>query len=176
MKLIKDWNEYLKLHTENNLIKIILFFPIFFHNSGMIFSLFYRIENFLYSNKYLKFIAYILYPIYFLITYYILDIDIHPSVKIGAGIYIHNKGIIIANNTEIGDFAKIIGPITIGANFNKQGSAKIGNNVTISTGSRIIGPVIIGDNVIIGANAVVVKNFESNCILGGVPANIIRKI
>ena len=38
-----------------------------------------------------------------------------------------------------------------------------------------MGPVRIGNNVIIGANAVVVKDVPNNCIVAGVPAKIIKE-
>ena len=50
----------------------------------------------------------------------------------------------------------------------------IGDNVHISAGARILGPIRIGNNVIIGANAVVVKDVPDNCIVAGVPAKIIK--
>lgn len=50
----------------------------------------------------------------------------------------------------------------------------IGNNVWIGKGVYIKGGVTIGDNVVIGANSVVTKDIESNMIVGGVPARIIR--
>lgn len=43
-------------------------------------------------------------------------------------------------------------------------------------GAKIFGEVTIGNNVIIGANAVVVKDIPDNCVVGGIPAKIIRKI
>lgn len=174
--ILLDWDQYLKLHRCSKVKKVILFFLIFFHNPGMLFSVLYRIERSLYNSRYFKVIYYFFYPFYFFITYYILDIDIHPSVKIGYGLYIHNKGIIVANDTEIGNYASFIGPITIGINSNKPGHAKIGHYVSVSTGARVIGPVSIGNNVVIGANAVVTKDFGSNVILGGVPAIIIKHI
>lgn len=50
----------------------------------------------------------------------------------------------------------------------------IGNNVEIKTGAKVIGDVTIGDYVIIGANAVVVKDIPSHSIVVGVPARIIK--
>lgn len=51
----------------------------------------------------------------------------------------------------------------------------IGDNVTIFPGAKVIGDVVIGNNVVIGANAVVVKNVPANCTVVGVPAYIIRR-
>lgn len=46
----------------------------------------------------------------------------------------------------------------------------IGNNVFIKEG------IEIGNNVIIGANSVVTKSFESNIIIAGCPAKIVKDI
>ena len=40
---------------------------------------------------------------------------------------------------------------------------------------KLLGGITIGDNVIIGANAVVVKDVPSNCTVVGVPGYIIRR-
>lgn len=50
----------------------------------------------------------------------------------------------------------------------------IGDNVWIGKGVFIKGGIIIGDNVTVGANSVVTKSIESNMIVGGIPAKIIR--
>ena len=51
---------------------------------------------------------------------------------------------------------------------------KIGDNVWIGDKVTITKGVSIGDNVIIGANSVVTKSFPSNCIIGGIPAKILK--
>jgi serine O-acetyltransferase len=56
-----------------------------------------------------------------------------------------------------------------------NGVPKIGNNVYIGCGAKLIGGITVGDNVIIGANAVVVKDVPSNCTVVGNPAQIISK-
>ncbi|MEO6695342.1 MAG: acyltransferase [Ignavibacteria bacterium] len=53
--------------------------------------------------------------------------------------------------------------------FVKKG-ASIGSSATIMCG------VTIGENSIIGAGSVVTKNVESNVIVGGVPAKLIKKL
>ena len=52
----------------------------------------------------------------------------------------------------------------------------IGKNVWIGEGSCILPGVTLGDNVIVGANAVVTHSFPNNCVIAGVPAQIIKKI
>ncbi len=51
---------------------------------------------------------------------------------------------------------------------------KIGDNCYISTGVTILAPVTIGNNVTIGAGAVVNKDVPDNCVVGGVPAKILK--
>ncbi|WP_342318354.1 serine O-acetyltransferase EpsC [Corynebacterium mayonis] len=46
----------------------------------------------------------------------------------------------------------------------------IGDNVTIGAGAKVLGPVTIGANSAIGANAVVTKSIPENSIAVGIPA------
>ncbi len=64
--------------------------------------------------------------------------------------------------------------VTIGGKSGQYEVPVIGDNVEINAGARVLGPIHIGDNVIIGANAVVVKDVPSNCVVAGVPAKIIK--
>lgn len=50
----------------------------------------------------------------------------------------------------------------------------VGSNCWIGYGVVVLDGVTIGDNVIIAACSVVTKDVPSNCIVGGVPARIIR--
>ncbi len=50
----------------------------------------------------------------------------------------------------------------------------IGNRCWIGDGVFIKEGFALGDDVIIGANSVVTKNFPNNVIIGGVPAQIIK--
>lgn len=54
------------------------------------------------------------------------------------------------------------------------GEPIIGNNVWIACGAKVLGPITIGDDVIIGANAVVVKDIPSHSVVAGVPAIVIK--
>ncbi len=43
-------------------------------------------------------------------------------------------------------------------------------------GQKLLGGVNIGNNVVIGANAVVVKDVPDNVVVAGVPAKIIKQL
>ena len=55
------------------------------------------------------------------------------------------------------------------------GSVKIGKNCWISPSSSIREQLTIGDNVLIGLGAVVIKDVESNSVMVGNPAKLLRK-
>lgn len=52
----------------------------------------------------------------------------------------------------------------------------IGNDVWMGANVTVLPGVTIGNNVVIAAGAVVDKDVPDNCIVGGVPAKLIRKI
>ena len=52
----------------------------------------------------------------------------------------------------------------------------IRNNCWISSGVIISGGVTVGENSIIAAGAVVTRDVPPDCIVGGVPARVIRKL
>lgn len=64
--------------------------------------------------------------------------------------------------------------VTIGNKNTEDDCPIIGDNCDIGAGAKIIGAIHIGNNVTIGANAVVVKDIPDNCIVGGIPAKIIK--
>ncbi len=52
----------------------------------------------------------------------------------------------------------------------------IGNDVWIGGNVTILPGVTIGDNVVVAAGAVVTKDLPSNCVVGGIPAKVIKDI
>ena len=56
------------------------------------------------------------------------------------------------------------------------GPIRVGNNVLIGANSLILPRVTIGNNVIIGCGAIVTKNIPDNCVAAGVPARVIETI
>ena len=49
---------------------------------------------------------------------------------------------------------------------------QIGDRVDIGAGAKLLGPIRIGNDVLIGANAVVLTDVPDNCIAVGVPARV----
>ena len=100
------------------------------------------------------------------------QMDLYPGVA-DIGFKVNHGKCIVSKSARIGRDCVIVGDVTIGGigGNRDHGAAIIGDRVFISTGARIIGNVKIADNVVIGANAVVVKDIlEPGITVGGVPA------
>lgn len=100
-------------------------------------------------------------------------IYIGSHAKIGRRLTIEHFGaILISNNAVIGDDVIVRQCVTIGnrsLEFPLEAPI-IGNRVSIGAGAKILGGVRIGNDVLIGANAVVIDDIPDNSIAVGVPA------
>ncbi len=77
-------------------------------------------------------------------------------------------GIPIVNNTSYRQKLAAL-PGGYGAWYS---APQFGHNVDIGAGAKVLGNITIGDNVLIGANAVVITDVPANSIAVGVPAVI----
>ena len=105
-------------------------------------------------------------------------VEMNQHTQIGYGLRLPHKGCIVVHpQAVIGNNCEIMHGVTIGNNILKDRDevAVIGNEVMLCAGAKIIGDVKIGDNVVVGANAVVTKDVESDSIVGGVPAKYLGK-
>lgn len=82
----------------------------------------------------------------------------------------HYSGIVICAE-HIGKNVQIRQCTTIG--ITNKGCPTIGDNVIIGANAVIIGKVTIGDNCTIGAGSVVTKSVDPNCVVAGNPARVI---
>ena len=133
---------------------------------------FYRLANLLYNYR-IPIIPSIIRRIIFII----FNSEIPPECKIGVGSYFAHGGIGVVLNPDciIGERVCIGQNVTIGGSFGSK-SPIIGSDVWVSPGVRILGSVRVGNNVILGANAVVVKDIPDNCIATGIPAQVQRTL
>jgi serine O-acetyltransferase len=144
-----------------------------YRNQGFRFILFHRINN---SSKNL--IIKIIAKIFMRHYCYKFGFQIGGNAKIGKGVYFgHFGGVVINEDSVIGDFCNINHNVTIGRQNrgSKKGSPIIGNKVWIGTGSVIVGNIKINDNVLIAPNAYVNFDVPGNSIVIGNPAKIISK-
>jgi serine O-acetyltransferase len=86
----------------------------------------------------------------------------------------HTSGTVIGA-ASIGANATIFQGSTLGAktlvfNYALSHRPKLGSEITVGAGSKILGNICVGDNVIIGANAVVLSDLPANCTAVGIPA------
>lgn len=96
--------------------------------------------------------------------------DIGAGVSLGYG----GLGIVIHDDSVIGEGTQIDQGVTIGGNARAAGVARIGRQVYIGAGAKILGPIEIGDGAIIGANAVVTRSIPAHSVAVGVPARVVR--
>jgi len=89
-------------------------------------------------------------------------------------IILHSVGITINSAVIAGDDVTLESGVVIGAEKGK--SPEIGDRVFFGSGAKVVGEIVIGNDVLVGANAVVVKNVQSSVVVGGVPAKVIREI
>lgn len=116
----------------------------------------------------------LLYKIAFKFTQIITGIELPCEVEIGHNFVIdHFGGIVISGYSKFGNNCRIRNGVVVGLRRVDQPCAPvIGNNVDIGAGAKVLGPIKIGDDVVIGANAVVIQDVPDHCIAAGVPAVI----
>jgi serine O-acetyltransferase len=99
-------------------------------------------------------------------------IQIHRESDIGPGLVVHNCCGIFLLAARIGHSCTVNQGVSV-ASVRGTGWPTIGNNVYLGAGCKVMGGLIIGDNVVVGANSLVVSDVPSNCTVMGVPARII---
>lgn len=100
-----------------------------------------------------------------------------PLNTCGKGLCIAHIGpIIVSEKAAIGEYCKIHVGVNIGADArNGQDAPAIGNHVYIGPGAKLFGKITIADQIAIGANSVVNKDFLTPAVsIAGVPAKVIN--
>ena len=119
-------------------------------------------------RKFFSLIYHVLYKLVQILT----GIELPCEVPVGRNFVIdHFGGIIISGYAKFGDNCRIRDGVVVGLRRVEDKRAPIvGNNVDIGSGAKLLGQIKIGDNVLIGANAVVLCDVPDNSIAVGVPA------
>lgn len=112
------------------------------------------------------------YRVLYKLVQIVTGIEIPCEVEIGKNFVIdHFGGIVISGYAKFGSNCRIRNGVVVGLSRADDPCApQFGNNVDIGAGAKVLGRISIGDNVLIGANAVVLRDVPSNSIAVGVPA------
>lgn len=114
----------------------------------------------------------LLYKFLYKVAQIVTGIELPCEVSIGRNFVIdHFGGIVVSGYARIGDDCRIRSGVVIGmSRLDDLCAPVIGNNVDIGTGAKLLGRIKIGNNVVIGANAVVICDIPDDCLAVGVPA------
>ena len=115
-----------------------------------------------------------IYKALFKLVQIVTGIELPCEVVIGRNFVIdHFGGIVISGYAQFGDDCRIRNGVVVGLkNVHELVAPVIGNNVDIGAGAKLLGNIRIGDNVVIGANAVVLIDVPDDSLAVGVPAII----
>lgn len=122
----------------------------------------------------------ILAPLLFLLQPWTGSCEISYRASIGKGLKIlHPRlGIVISQYAIIGDHLTMVGGNCIGVQATgtfQIGDIRIGDNLIMGANAVIVGPITVGSNVQLGAGGVLVKNTPDNQVMVGVPARPVTK-
>jgi serine O-acetyltransferase len=104
-------------------------------------------------------------------------IEIHPSARIGRGLFIdHGAGVVVGETADIGDDVTLYQGVTLGGTGFATGKRHptVQDNVTIGSGAKLLGPITIGHGAKIGANSVVITDVPPNSTVVGNPGHPVR--
>jgi serine O-acetyltransferase len=118
----------------------------------------------------------LLYKTVFWLIEICLGISLPYNTVLGRRVRVWHHGGIFVGARSIGDDVHLRHNVTIGVLHRGDEGAKpvIGNRVDIGPGAAILGAIEIGDDVVVGANSVVLKDVPPDSTVLGVPARPVK--
>ena len=134
-------------------------------------SKFHKLIYWLYVKK-VPFLPKVIYYIHFIL----FNSSVLYQTYIGRYTVFGYGGIVVAIHARnrIGTNCIIEQCTTFGGISKQYNVPIIGDYVDIGAGARILGDITIGNNVVIGANSVVIDDVPSNSVVAGIPAKVIK--
>jgi serine O-acetyltransferase len=119
-----------------------------------------------------------LYHVLYRVVMWLWGIDLGYTVKLGRRVRIWHHGGIVIGAKKIGDDVHIRQNTTLGLLHRGHDEEKptIGDRVDIGAGACVLGEIFVGDDVVIGANSVVVKDVQPGAVMFGVPARPVKLV
>ena len=143
-----------------------------FHPSFKAMS-YYKISHYLYQHKH-----YILARIISNHAKKVTGIEIHPGAILEDDLFIdHGSGVVIGETSIVGHGVILFHGVTLGGTGSESGKRHptIEDNVLVGCGAKVLGNICVKKNAKIGANAVVIRDVDSNSTAVGVPARCVKK-
>lgn len=101
----------------------------------------------------------------------VLDTDIHPAARIGAGLWLdHGLGFVVGETSVIEEDVSIWHNVTLGSTLSKSGPARhphIRRGAVIGAGAILLGGITIGARANIGAGAIVLEDVADGALIVG---------
>lgn len=112
------------------------------------------------------------YRVAFRMVQMMTGVELPCEAEVGHGLVIdHGHGIVVSGYARIGDRCRLRSGVVIGLSHTDDPCAPvIGHGVDIGSGAKLLGRITVGDNVLVGANAVVLDDVPSDSVVTGVPA------
>ena len=116
----------------------------------------------------------LVYKLSYKLVQILTGIELPCEVPVGKVFVIdHFGGIVISGYASFGDHCRIRNGVVVGLRrVDEPCAPQIGNYVDIGAGAKLLGNIRIGNNVVIGANAVVLCDVPDNHMAVGVPAEV----
>lgn len=102
--------------------------------------------------------------------------SIASTARLHGGLILpHPQGIVIGPGAVVGPRAWIYQNVTIGGTPGKSGLPAVGSDSRLYAGAVLAGPVHVGDRVVVGANAVVVRDVPQGSLVRVAPVEILPR-
>jgi serine acetyltransferase/CelD/BcsL family acetyltransferase involved in cellulose biosynthesis len=99
-----------------------------------------------------------------------MSAEIGEGVELAYG----GMGIVLHERCKIGRFVSIGHQVTIGGRSRRWGVPVIEDRAVIGAGAKLLGPISVGAEAVIGANAVVLHDVPPRTVVAGMPARVVR--
>jgi CelD/BcsL family acetyltransferase involved in cellulose biosynthesis len=83
-------------------------------------------------------------------------------------------GVVLHERCKIGKFVTVGHQVTIGGRSRRWGVPVIEDRCVIGAGAKVLGPISVGAESVIGANAVVLSDVPPRTVVAGTPARVVR--
>lgn len=119
----------------------------------------------------------------FVLARLVTGVEIHPGARIGRRFFIdHGSGVVIGETSVIGDDVTLFHQVTLGATGWWKDESRgpgarrhpnLGNGVIIGANATLLGPITIGDNVLVGAQSLVLVDVPDDSVVRAPRADVL---